>query len=71
MTLLRMWRDAEVGAIKQASAVNGMLVHPGISQSQKEKEEETKSSRQSPKTTVHLSTNELCAEKGTHKSHIM
>lgn len=45
MALLRMWRDTETDAIKQAIVVNGMLVHPEISQSQKEKEEETKSSR--------------------------
>lgn len=40
MTLLRMWRDAETDAIKQASAVNGMLVLTVA----KGKEEEIKSS---------------------------
>lgn len=31
MALLRMWRDTETDAIKQAIVVNGMLVHPEIS----------------------------------------
>jgi len=35
MTLLKMLRDPEAAAIKQASVVDGMLVNPEISHSQR------------------------------------